>query len=432
MKQDAISSLRTYQLIGTALVVLLVCGLGGWAAWASINGAVIANATVVVESYSKKVQHVEGGIVSEIHVRDGDRVKAGALLLRLDQTEHRAELAIVDARLNELLASEARLKAERDEAETIQFPEELARGASVTGIETILAGQQKLFAARARERQGKKEQLRERIGQFEEEISGLQAQKAALEQQIKLISEELEGVLILRKKELVPTTRWLALQREASKLDGERGSLIAQIARTKGQIGETELSIIQVDQEARTEVLTDLREVQTNLAEYLERRSAARTKLRRTEVFAPQAGIVHQLMVHTIGGVIAAGEPVMLIVPERDSLVLEAQVAPSDIAQVKEGQRAVVRFASFDQRTTPELNGEVINVSADLTRASAETPPYYTARVALTKDELQRLGGKRLKPGMPAEVFIQTGARTALSYLLKPLSDQIARTFRER
>lgn len=425
-------SLLAYQLLGAALIVLLVGGLGGWAAWASINGAVIASATVVVESSSKKVQHFEGGIVSEIYVKDGDRVKTGSLLLRLDQTETRSQLAIINSRLNELMANNARLKAERDGAETIEFSEELAQRADDREIRSILRGQSRLFAARAKERRGKKEQLQYRIAQLREEIGGLEAQRDSKKRQISLIGDELEGLFVLREKKLVPKTRLLALQREAAKLEGERGSLIAEIARARGKISEIELNIIQVEQEARTEVLTELREVETSLVEYMERRVAARVRLRRTEIVAPQDGIVHQLAVHTIGGVITASEPVMLIVPERDSLVLEAQVAPNDIDQVRPDQTAAVRFATFDQRTTPELNGTVTRVSADLTRESVEAQPYYTVRLSLPKHEIERLGGQTLKPGMPAEVFIQTGARTALSYLLKPLTDQIARTFRER
>ncbi len=432
MSQDAKRSLFTYQLVGAALVILLVFGLGSWAAWASINGAVIASATVVVESNAKKVQHIEGGIISEIHVETGDHVTAGDLLVRLDQTEPKAELSILNARLNELHASHARLKAERDGLDGIDFGAELNERAHNAGVQNILSGQRRLFLARAQDRRGKKEQLAQRILQLNEEITGLKAQQVAKEEQIKLIGSEIKGLIVLREKKLVPKTRLLALQRERARLHGERGQLIAQIARAKGRITETELVIIEVDQEARTEVLTELREVEANLVEYLERRSAARTRLERTDIFAPQSGVVHEKTVHTIGGVVTASEPLMLIVPERDDLVLEAQVSPSDIDQVKRGQAAVVRFASFDRRTTPELNGTVTRVGADLTQPSPEIPSYYTVRITLLKDELDRLGGNPLKPGMPAEVFIQTGARTALSYLLKPLTDQIAHTFRER
>ncbi len=432
MPKSTASEIRTYYILGLFLISLLIFGLGGWAAWASINGAVIAQATVVVESNIKKVQHAEGGIVSEIYVKDGEYVKVGQFLVRLDETETRANLSIVNAQLNELQARQARLEAERDNAKEVQFPKELKEQNSDPEILKILNGQRHLFQARRDTNKGKKEQLKQRIGQLKDEIKGLEAQQKSKEKQVKLIGEELSALKILREKELVPISRVLVLEREAARLDGERGEHIAAIARAKGQIGETNLRIIQIDQDAQTEVLTDLRDAQTKIAELLERRIAAHEKLKRTEIRAPKSGIVHQLNVHTIGGVITASEPIMMIVPKQDKLILEAQVEPQSIDQIKVAQKAVIRFSAFDQRTTPELNGEVAHVSADLTRPTTDTPPYYVVHIKLPKQELKRFGKRKLKPGMPAEVFIQTGARTALSYLLKPLTDQIMRTFRER
>ncbi|MDJ0511970.1 MAG: HlyD family type I secretion periplasmic adaptor subunit [Methyloceanibacter sp.] len=427
--------LGLYQLVGFGLVVLLVFGLGAWAAIAEIKGAVIAPATVVVESTSKKVQHVEGGIVSEILVKEGQRVKAGQLLLRLDQVEVLAELAIVEARLNELEAAQARLKAERDQVDDIRFPDGLkSRAGDNDDVQSILDGQVKLFTARASEKKGKKEQLGQRILQLKEEIGGLTAQRNAKEKQEELITAELEGLSLLREKKLIPVSRLLEMQREQARLLGERGSLVAEIARAHGKIAETKLEIILVDQEARTETLTELRQAEAELTEYQERRTAARTRLKRTEIFSPRAGLVHQMTVHTIGGVITAGEPVMLIVPEQDKLVLEARVSPASIDQIRLDQVAAVRFGAFDQGTTPEIDGQVIRVSADITlpEAEANQEPYYKVRLGLAKQQLDRLDGLALKPGMPATAFIQTGGRTVISYLLKPLSDQIARTFRER
>ncbi len=432
MPKSTASEIRTYYILGLFLISFLIFGLGGWAAWASINGAVIAQATVVVESNIKKVQHAEGGIVSEIDVKDGAYVKAGQLLVRLDETETRANLSIVNAQLNELQARQARLEAERDQAQEVQFPQELSDQNSDPDIRKILIGQRNLFQARRETNKGKREQLKQRVSQLEDEIKGLRAQQKSKEKQVKLIGQELSALKILREKDLVPINRVLALEREAARLDGERGEHIAAIARARGQIGETNLRIIQIDQDTQTEVLTELRDAQTKIAELLERRIAAHEKLKRTEIRAPKSGIVHQLNVHTIGGVITASEPIMLIVPKRDKLILEAQVAPQSIDQIKVAQKAVVRFSAFDQRTTPELNGEVAHVSADLTRPTTDAPPYYVVRIKLPQQELKRFGKRKLKPGMPAEVFIQTGARTALSYLLKPLTDQIMRTFRER
>lgn len=431
MSQKTSRAIKLYSFLGYFLIVLLVVGVGGWAAWASISGAVIAQGTVTVEGASKKVQHAEGGIVSEIHIQDGQYVKAGQVLIRLDETEIKANLQIVIARLNELFARQARLEAERDKDEKIDFPEFLLKDKSPDMIQQI-AGQKKLFKARRSANQGKKEQLEYRIVQLKHEIIGLEEQYKSKQKQTQLIEKELKALRILKEKDLVPAHRLLTLEREAARIAGALGEHVAAIARARGKESETRLSIIQIDQDFQTEVLSELRDVQTKIAEYVERKVAAETKMKRTEIRAPKDGYVHQLNVHTIGGVISASEPAMLIVPKQDQLEVEALIEPHSIDQIQVGQKAMLRFSAFDQRTTPELQGEVSKVSADLTRQSAESPAFYTARIKLKKAELDRIGDKRLKPGMPAEVFIQTGARTALSYLVKPLTDQLMRAFRER
>ncbi len=430
MSQDTRKAIALYSYLGLFLVITLIFGIGGWAAWASIHGAVIAAGTVVVEGHSKKVQHAEGGIVSEIFIKDGDKVKAGQLLLRLDVTDIQANLSIVESRLYELQARQVRLEAERDGSSKIHYPGGLLIKKNNPEIRKYMDGQSKLFSARQKTTQGKKEQLLLRIDQLRKEIQGLKAQQDSKEEQIKLIAKELDALRILRDKELVPMTRLLALEREASKLKGARGDHIAGIARAEGKISETRLSIIQIDQDLQTEVLSELRDVQTKIAEYVERQVAAKTKLRRTEIRAPISGFIHQLTAHTLGGVIPAREPVMLIVPQQGALEIEAQIQPQDIDQIKVGQNVVIRFSAFDQKSTPEIDGEVIHVSADKTQRSADTPPFYTVRVKLAKGYDEQLNGKKLKPGMPAETFFQTGARTALNYLIKPLLDQIERTFK--
>ena len=430
--RSAASSLRRHLLIGVVVLACLLVGFGGWAAWASIHGAVIASATVVVETNAKKVQHAEGGIVAELKVREGDRVISGQLLVKLDETDTQANLAIIDAQLHELLARQARLEAERDTADAISFPAELIARRHEPKIGKILQGQEKLFAARRTATLGEKEQLGQRIAQVEDEIEGLKAQQESKDKQISLIGGELDGLRDLQKKGLVQKPRVLALERERARLEGERGELVANIARAGGRIGETKLRIIQIDQNTLKESLSELRDSQGKIAELQERRVAAESRLKRTEIRSPRSGFVHQLNVHTVGGVIQAGEPIMVIIPERDALVLEAMVEPRYIDQVGVGQTASIRLSAFDQRTTPELAGEVIRVSADLMQDRATGAPYYTVRIKLAPSELERLGEKTLKPGMPAEAFIQTGARTAMSYLLKPLSDQIMRVFRER
>jgi HlyD family secretion protein len=265
-----------------------------------------------------------------------------------------------------------------------------------------------------------------------QEIRGLEAQAAAKRKQVGVINQELEGVEKLYKQNLVPITRLTALQREASRLDGEEGQLVAQIAGSRGKIAETELQIIQLVQDLKREVAAELRDSQSKIGELVERKVAAEDQLRRVDIRAPQNGFVHQLAVHTIGGVINPGEPIMLIVPQADSMVVEARIQPQDIDQVHPGQQVTLRFSAFSQRTTPEIFGTVSRVSADLTRETQTNTSYYTLRITIPEEELKKLDGKALVPGMPVEAFIQTGARTALSYLIKPFEDQVARAFRER
>jgi HlyD family secretion protein len=437
-EQDPRRMIRKLNLTGLAIIVVLIGGVGGWASTAQLAGAVIAPGTIVVESNVKKVQHPTGGIVGEILVKEGGEVEEGQVVLRLDDTVTRATLGAVRSQLDELMAREARLLAEREDAAAIAFPAQLTSRANDTSVTTAVAGEEKLFESRKTARTGQRAQLRERIAQTNEEIRGLSAQQTAKEAEIDLIGKELIGVAELYQKNLVSISRYTQLQRDQTRLQGERGQLIADSARARGKISETELQIIQLDQDFRTEVLKDLREAQGKIAELKERVTAAEDQLKRVDLRAPQAGVVHQLAVHTVGGVIANGELIMQIVPRADELVVEAKVAPYDIDQVASGAEVVVRIIAGNQRTTPVIAGRLIRVSADLEREqqqpnSAQPPQaYYTVRIALPAKEVAGLRDFRLVPGMPAEVFIQTHERTPLEYLLKPLKEQIARTFRER
>lgn len=424
-------SLKIYQTIGYAMLGVLVLGFGGWTAFASISSAVIATGQVAVESNTKTIQHLEGGIVSEILISEGDPVRRGQPLIRLDGTETQVRLGIVRGRIDELLAQRARLTAERDGLSEIEFPFEIAYRAVEAGVESILTGQKRLFASRKATLAGQKDQLKEKIVQLEKETVGLEAQRQAKETQGSLIASELEDMLGLRKQGLVPESRILALKREAAKIEGERGQHVAQIARIKGQITETRLQIIQLDQEKRTEVLNQLTEVEAELSELTEKRVAAEEQLRRIEITAPQSGKVHQMLVHTIGGVIGPGQELLQIVPDNERLVVEARLEPRDIDQVTVKQSAVAKFSAFDQRTTPEIKGYVQRIAADLTQDPVTGQQYYAVRIEFDEAEREKLGDNELIPGMPADVFIATGARTPMTYLLQPLTDQIARAFRE-
>ena len=426
------ASIHRHLRAGAIVVLFLVGGLGAWAATTDISGAVIAPGNLVVDSNIKKVQHPTGGIVSELHVRDGDRVKAGDVVVRLDNTVARASLAIVSKGLDELLARRARLEAERDASQGVTVPDELRRRANEVGIAHIIDGERKLFAIRRDARLGQKDQLRQRIQQLREETGGYEAQERAKGKEITLIQRELAGAHALWGKNLMPITKLTALEREATRLEGERGQLIATVAQVKGKISETELQIIQIDRDLGGEVGKELRDTDAKIDELVERKVAAEDQLKRVEIRAPQDGVVHQLAVHTVGGVIAAGDPIMLIVPEADLLMVEAKVAPQDIDQLRIGQTAGLRFSAFSQRTTPEINGSLSRVSPDIITDQRTGQSHYTVRIAVSSQEIARLGTVKLLPGMPVEVFLQTGERKVLSYLVKPLRDQVARAFREK
>ncbi len=429
---DTREAIRRYTIAGGAVILFLTCGVGVWAGTMKIAGALIAPGTIVVDSNVKKVQHPTGGVVGEVRVHDGDRVGAGDLLVRLDDTVARANLAIVTKGLTELEARKARLAAERDRADAITFPDDLVQRSNDPDVAQVLAAERRLFDLRRAARAGQRAQLRERIEQLGKETSGFSSQQISKEKEVTLIERELGGVRDLFQKNLVPITRVTALERDATRLDGERGQLVASIAQAKGKVAELNLQIIQVDEDASSEVAKEMREVEGKIGEYVERKVAAADQLKRTDIRAPQAGTVFQSTVHTVGGVIPAGEPIMLVVPDTEKLAVEAKVSPQDIDKVQVGQMAVLRFPAFDTRTTPEISGKVTRVSADTTTDQRTGMSYYTIRVALERDQAARLGNVKLVPGMPVDAFVQTGERTVMTYLMKPLSDQITRAFREK
>lgn len=420
-------TVRNHMLFALLLTIVIIGGIGGWAAFTEISGAVVSSGTIVVESNIKQVQHREGGIVRDIRVKNGDVVEAGDLLIRLDDTVTRANLAVVTKQLTDLTAQELRLAAERDDLRTIEWPEQ-----RMTSLGDVERGQQLLLEARQNSKEGRKNQLEEQIRQFNKQTEGLEAQVAAKTSEIELIGEELDDLGGLLDKQLVSKSRVTALRREKARLDGEYGDLIAQIARTREAISERHIQILQIEETYRAEVLENLQEVRSRIAQLEEQKIAAEDELTRVDILAPRNGYVHQLAVHTIGGVIAPGETIMQIVPREDQLIVETQVRPVDIDQMSPGQQARVRFPSFDQRTTPELNAELLTISADLNQDERTGMSFYVARLVIDESELTKLGDQALVPGMPVETFLQTGDRTVLSYLVKPIRDQIAHALRER
>jgi HlyD family secretion protein len=425
-------SMRRHLVAAAVVILVLVVGVGGWAATAVISGAVVASGSLVVDTNVKKVQHPTGGIVGELRVRDGDRVHAGDIVVRLDETVTRANLAIVTKGLDELMARKARLESERDGWDKIVFPAQLVAGASDPDRAAAMDSERKLFNLRKTARNGQKAQLQERIAQLGEEITGLTAQQNSKAKEIALIERELAGVRELWKQNLVQLTRLTALEREAARLDGERGQLVAAAAQAKGKVAETALQILQIDQDIASDVAKELREVDGKIGEFVERKVAAEDQLKRTDIRAPQDGTVFQLAVHTVGGVITAGDPIMLIVPEADNLSVEVKVNPQDIDQLQLNQKAILRFSAFNIRTTPEIEGVVTRISADTSTDQRTGQSYYTVRIAMPADQIERLGEVKILPGMPVEAFMQTRDRTMLSYLIKPVHDQFLRAFREK
>jgi HlyD family secretion protein len=426
------TSIHRHLLATAAAAFVLIAGFGTMSATTELSGAVIATGALVVESSVKKVQHPTGGVVEQILVKDGAHVEAGDLLVRLDKTTPQANLDAVTMELWELSARQARLEAQRDGTESITFAADLLGAASAPEIGRIVNGETRLFDLQREALSGQKEQLRERVAQLNNQIAGLTEQIAAKDAEIGLIQKELTGVHELWDKNLVPITRVTALERDAARLHGERGALVASIAESKEKIAETQLQIIQLDENLHSDVAKQLAEIRGKTSDLKQHQITAREQLERIEIRAPQNGTVHQLSVHARGAVIGAGEQVMLIVPDADSLVAEVRVAPRDIDQVAPRQSATLRFPTFNQRTTPEIKGTVKLVAADVMENERTGNPYYVVRVGIAPEEIARLRGMRLIPGMPVDVFIRTSERTMLSYLLKPLDDQVRRAFREK
>ncbi len=416
-------------------LLVLVIGLGvtgGWATLVPLSAAVVVSGTLVVQSNLKKVQHPTGGVVAQIAVEDGMHVKAGDLLVRLNETQARANLQMVAKELDDITLRIARLRAERDGLAEPKMPPELTGRAGDDDLAARIASEKSLFKARASARQNQKDLLQSRIAQLGQQIDGLEAQIQSNGSQRDLIGKELEGVQTLFDKRLAPITRLTSLQRDGARLDGERGQLQSSIAETKAKIGEAQLQMIRVDEDFRAEVIKDLRDAEAKKGEFSERRIAAQDQLDRIELRAPVSGTIHQLAVHTIGGVIAAGERIMDIVPDSDELQIEGHLPPNEIDHVKVGQTTMVRFSAFNQRTTPQLSGSISYVAADLTHDHDSNTSYYTIRATLPEEEHRRLQGLTLVSGMPAEIFVETGSRTMMSYLLKPITDQLRRAFNDR
>ena len=415
---------------GYQVCAYLIGGLLLWSSLVSITGAVVAPGTVIVESNTKTVQHLDGGIVARIHVRNGDQVEKGQVLVTLDRTAVLAAHAVAEGRADDLAAQEARLEAERDGAASFVMPA-LSRPGD-PAVAKIEAAQRELFEARRAARDGERSVLAERLTQVSRELEGLNAQAYARQKEREINARELGAVMPLYEKGYVNQQRIGPLQREAARLEGEIGRIGADLARSRAAVAEAELRLKQSGKAFVETVSEELRKVKSALAEARETLVAQSDKLARSEIRAPRAGRVHALAIHTEGGVVTAASPILQIVPEDERMVVEATVAPQDIDKVRPGQSAGVRFPAFDAHTTPRLEGRIARVSpAEIQGRDGRS--YFTAQIEVPATELSKIGrGHALKPGMPAEVHMESASRSILSYFLKPLSDALSRTFKER
>jgi membrane fusion protein len=424
-------SLNRHVAVVGVLSIALVCGIGGWAATTELSSAVIGEGVIVVDGDVKKVQHLTGGIVSELLVSENDHVTAGQVLIRLDGTTTRANLSIVESTLAQLYARRARLKAERIGADSFEVEENIRDLTSSTSAEKLLDGEQKLFDSRRTALIGMKSQLASRKDQLGEQVKGLVVQINATNDALGLIEQELEGIDTLYKKGLVTLQRLNTLKRARADLQGNSGQEIAAKAEAEGKAIEIDRQSIQLDEDRRSEIAKDLTDVEAQIAEYEERRGTAVDQLHRLDITAPLTGRVHELSVHTVNGVIDPGQTLMLVVPENNELMVEAKVATRDIDQVHVGQSVDVRFSAFDQRTTPDVSGEITSIAPDIVKDERTGISYYPLRVKPKPESIARMKTIKLYPGMPAEVFIKIGDRTVISYLTKPLTDQMQHVFRQ-
>ncbi|MGH1412089.1 MAG: HlyD family type I secretion periplasmic adaptor subunit [Pelagimonas sp.] len=433
MSDHANYSMRFPMAVGLVALAVLLGGFGTWAATTNISGAIVASGSIEVDQNRQIVQHIDGGIVEAILVDEGDAVETGDVLLRLDPTLIKSELAIADGQFFELSARRARLVAERDKNDDIVFDTELlAQAESNPDIRDLVNGQLNLFQARLDTSAREVEQLGKRKDQIADQVVGIEAQKVALATQLTLIEQELKDQQGLLDKGLAQASRVLSLQREQARIAGQVGELTAQKAQAEGRITEIDIQVLSLETQRREESITTLRDLQFRERELAEQRRALRERLNRLEITAPVSGVVYGLTVFTPRSVIRPADPVLFLVPQDRPLVIAAQVEPIHIDQLFVNQEVSLRFSSLDQRETPELFGKVMQISADAFEDQTSRIKYYRAEIVLNDGEIDRIPeGSTLIPGMPVEAFIRTEDRTPLAYLVKPFSDYFAKAFRE-
>lgn len=429
-------SLRNHLIFGGICSAGLVWSIGWWATSTELSGAVVAQGTVAVEGQVKRIQHPLGGVVSRILVKEGQQVKEGDLLITLDETAHRSNMLIFQKQADEALVRISRLESEEKGLQTPEWPLIIKEKINDNEIKKTIRSEKELFDSRVNSLNAQRKQLKERIIQIKNEIIGLKGQIATKSSDALLIQKELNSTIMLEKQGYTTLSKVIALKRDFGRSEGERDNLKAEADKSSSKLVEAEVTLARLDQDNQRDISLELRDIKTKLNEVHERYLSAEDLFKRSQIKAPHNGIIHQLTANTIGGVVQPGEAIMTIVPDNQPMVIEAKIAQSDIDQVKIGENALIRFTAFNQRTTPEINGNVTHVSADLTKDretnSIQQMPYYTVRMNIPPMEMAKLQGKNLQAGMGAEVFIHTETRSVVSYFIKPFSDQLKRAFKER
>ena len=424
---------RTPLIIGFLAILLLVGGFGTWSVMANISGAVVASGQIEVDQNRQVVQHPDGGVIAEIDVKEGDLVEKGDILIRLDSTNLRSELVVVEGQLFELMARRGRLEAERDGNDSITFDPELIKAAETSADAVdLMQGQQRLFSARQDSLEQEIAQMQKRRSQIADQIKGIVAQQTALVTQLELITEELKNQQILLDRGLAQASRVLSLQREDARLRGTMGELSATKAQAEGRITEIDIEILKFGTKRREEAITRLRDLQFRELELTENRNALKERLSRLDIRAPLAGVVYGLQFFAPRSVVKPADPVLFLVPQDRPLVIAAKIETIHIDQIFIGQEVTLRFPAFDSRTTPELKGRVVKLSADAFTDERSQLSFYSSEIALLDGEIDKLPeGSTLIPGMPVQAFIRTNDRTPLAYLVKPFTDYFAKAFRE-
>jgi HlyD family secretion protein len=426
-------SLKRHAWMGAAVIAVLVLGLGGWTATTQIAGAVVAGGTVVVDGGSKRVQHQEGGIVTKIFVKDDDKVAAGQLLVRLDDVAARTDLDVVLSQLRDAIGADSRLTAETTEAPSMVLPSIIGDWPSDPELAAVMGDQERLRQSRKKSLDSQASRLDEQIAAEQSQITGLKAQQDANKRQLALFQSENESLAKLFASSLVGIQQVNEMKRSQASLEGQMGGIAASIAAAESSVSGLQMQRAQLYVDFRSQAISDLQAASQSVAELLQKKVAAEARLNRLDIRAPIAGTVHESIVQTVGGVVNASDTLMLIVPQDNHLLVDTRISPLDIDKVHLGQPVQVRLSGLDVRATPELTGNVKAISPDLTRDPATGVQYYSVRLDIPDSEQKKLPSTaKLVPGMPAEAFIQTGDRTVLSYLMRPLTEQLSHTFREQ